>query len=168
MLYVEFKRIGIQIASMIAEHIKSTTINHHYNTMTTHYPISNGIFSELNRLVNNTLVPAYSGRQRVTPQQQHNRASVESLSDDELGVKLRLELPGFSKDEVKLSIDEGILSIVAETEDEQRSFLSKQERRLKISDEADTENIKAKLENGILYLEIPHRAKAEPKTISVN
>ena len=90
---------------------------------------------------------------------------MESLSDDELGVKLRLELPGFSKDEVKLSIDEGILSIVAETEDEQRSFLSKQERRLKISDEADTENIKAKLENGILYLEIPHRAKAEPKTI---
>ena len=153
---------------MIAEHIKSTTINLKYNTMTTHYPISNGIFSELNRLVNNTLVPAYSDRQRAAPQPKHNRASVESLSDDELGVKLRLELPGFSKDEVKLSIDEGILSIVAETEDEQRSFLSKQERRLKISDEADIENIKAKLENGILYLEIPHRAKAEPKTISVN
>ena len=130
---------------MIGEHIKLTTINSNYNIMTTHYPISNGIFSELNRLVNNTLVPAYSGRQRGTPEPEHHRASVESLSDDELGVKVRLELPGFSKEEVKLSIDEGILSIVAETEDEQRSFLSKQERRLKISDEVDTENIKAKL-----------------------
>lgn len=132
--------------------------------MITHYPISNGIFSELNRLVNHTLDPTGADRQRSL----QKRASIEALSDDDEGVKLRLEMPGFKKDEVKLSLDEGVLSIVAETEDEQRSFLSKLERRLKVSDEMDVENISARLENGILYLHIPHREKAEPKTIAVN
>jgi len=132
--------------------------------MITHYPISNGIFGELNRLVNHTLAPTGVDRQRA----QQKRASIEALSDDDDGVKLRLELPGFNKDELKLSLDEGVLSIVAETKDEGRSFLGKLERRLKVSDEMDVENISAKLENGILYLQIPHRAKAEPKTIKVN
>ncbi len=132
--------------------------------MITHYPISNGIFGELNRLVNHTLAPTGVDRQRA----QQKRASIEALSDDDDGVKLRLELPGFNKDELKLSLDEGVLSIVAETKDEERSFLGKLERRLKVSDEMDVENISAKLENGILYLQIPHRAKAEPKTIKVN
>jgi HSP20 family molecular chaperone IbpA len=100
--------------------------------MTTHYPISNGIFSELNRLVNQTLAPASVDRQD-SQRSQHKRPTIEALSDDDEGVKLRLELPGFNKDEVKLSIDEGVLAIVAETEDEQRSFLNKQERRLKVS-----------------------------------
>jgi len=132
--------------------------------MITHYPISNGIFGELNRLVNHTLAPTGVDRQRA----QQKRAGIEALSDDDDGVKLRLELPGFNKDELKLSLDEGVLSIVAETKDEGRSFLGKLERRLKVSDEMDVENISAKLENGILYLQIPHRAKAEPKTIKVN
>ena len=132
--------------------------------MITHYPISNGIFGELNRLVNHTLAPTGVDRQRA----QQKRAGIEALSDDDDGVKLRLELPGFNKDELKLSLDEGVLSIVAETKDEGRSFLGKLERRLKVSDEMDVENISAKLENGILYLQMPHRAKAEPKTIKVN
>ena len=135
--------------------------------MITHYPISNGIFSELNRLVNHTLAPAGVDRQG-SQRGEHKRASIEALSEDGEGVKLRLELPGFNKDEVKLSIDEGVLIIVAETEDEQRSFLNKQERRLKIAEEMDVENIRAKLENGILYLEIPEREKVAPKTIKVN
>ena len=147
--------------------------------MITHYPISNGIFGELNRLVNHTLAPTGVDRQRAQQKRASfeavkrlseglKRAGIEALSDDDDGVKLRLELPGFNKDELKLSLDEGVLSIVAETKDEERSFLGKLERRLKVSDEMDVENISAKLENGILYLQIPHRAKAEPKTIKVN
>ncbi len=57
---------------------------------------------------------------------------------------------------------------MAETEDEERSFLGKEVRRVRISDDVDADNIKARLENGILYLEIPRKVKAEPKTIVVN
>lgn len=136
--------------------------------MTTYYPFSNGLFSELNRLVNSTFGPTYPGSRHGSGLALQDRGSLEALSDDEQGLKLRLELPGFTKEEVKLSVEEGVLRIVAHTEDEGRSFLGKQERRLKIPDEVDSDNIQARLENGILYIQIPHRAKAEPKTITVN
>lgn len=136
--------------------------------MITHYPFSNGIFNELNRFVNQAFEPSgrRNGASYALPL--HERRGLESVSNEEDGWKVRLELPGFNKDEVKLSVDEDILHIVAETSDEARSFLGKVERRVRISDDVDVENIVARLENGLLYLEIPHRAKAEPKTIVVN
>ena len=146
----------------------STTTKPHSIIMTTYHPFSNGLFGELNRLVNSTFGPAYSGSRQGSGLALQDRGSLESLSDDDQGLKLRLELPGYTKDEVKLSVEEGVLRIVANTEDEERSFLSRQERRLRISDEVDIDNIQARLENGILYVQIPHRAKAEPKTIAVH
>ena len=136
--------------------------------MITHYPFNNGIFNELNRVVNQAFAPEAASRANGSRLALQDGGGVESVSHNDDGTKIRLELPGYTKDEVKLSVDEGILRILAETEDEQRSFLGKVERRVRITDEVDVENIKARLENGILYLEIPHRVKAEPKTIAVN
>ncbi|MGB0775546.1 MAG: Hsp20 family protein [Akkermansiaceae bacterium] len=42
------------------------------------------------------------------------------------------------------------------------------ERRIRISDEVDAEKISAKLEDGLLYLEIPKKVKAEPLPIVIN
>ena len=137
--------------------------------MITHYPFNNGIFNELNRVVNQAFAPEAASRANGSRHALQDRCgAIESLSHDDDGTKIRLELPGYTKDEVKLSVDEGILRILAETEDDDRAFLGKVERRVRITDEVDTEKIKARLENGILYLEIPHRVKAEPKTIAVN
>lgn len=137
-------------------------------TMITQHPFANGIFNELNRVVNHALETEAINRCEGDECQLPASTDIESISNDENGWKLRLELPGYSKEEVKLSIDENFLTIVAETEDEERSFLGSEERRVKISDDVDAENIQARLENGILYLEIPRRVKAEPKSIVVN
>lgn len=134
----------------------------------THQPFAHGIFSELNRFANRALESDLgdrcAGEQCVIPANN----DVESISNDPDGWKLRLELPGYNKEEIKLSIDEHFLMITAETEDEERSFLAKEERRIRISDDVDTDKIEAKLENGILYLKIARRVKAEPKSIVVN
>lgn len=135
--------------------------------MITHYPFANGVFNELNRFVNQALESEAVNRCEGEECQVLGGSDVESISNDTDGWKLRLELPGYTKDEVKLSIDEDFLMIVAETEDEERSFLGKEERRVRISDDVDTENISARLENGILFIEIPRRVKAEPKSIVV-
>jgi HSP20 family protein len=153
---------------MIAEQAENQPTHNQYKTMITHYPFNNGIFNELNRFVNQAFIPETTSRPDGARHALEDHAGLESISNDDKGFNIRLELPGYNKDEVRLSVDEGILLIEAETGDEQRSFLGKQERRVRISDEVDVENIKARLENGILYLEIPHRAKAEPKTITVN
>lgn len=134
--------------------------------MTNHYPLTNTVFSELNRFMNHALTGDsrhQNGGSRIS-----SAEGIESISHETDGWKLRLALPGYHKDEVKLSVDDDFLKIIAETEDEDRDFLGKQERRVRISDDVDSDNIEAKLENGILYLKIPLRVKAEPKTIVVN
>ena len=128
------------------------------------YPLNTRIFSELNRFVNEALDPGAAAANDVANE---GGTGVESISNDSNGWKLRLELPGYRKDEVKLSVDEGFLNVVAETEDEERSFLGTEKRRIRISDDIDADNIQARLEDGILYLEIPRKVKAEPKLIVV-
>lgn len=134
--------------------------------MTNYYPIANTVFSELNRFMNRALTGDLSATCRNGSCDRTE--GIESISNDADGWKLRLEFPGYDKDEVNLSVDEDFLTIVAETEDEERDFLGKQERRVRISDDVDTDNIEARLENGILYLKISRRVKAEPKKIVIN
>ncbi|MFK7911508.1 MAG: Hsp20/alpha crystallin family protein [Akkermansiaceae bacterium] len=136
--------------------------------MITNYPITNGFLNDIDRFVNHALGAA-------SPLScSDNKCSVEEKRDNEngsetpLGWNLRFELPGFKKDEVKLHADEEFLNVTAVTEDEARSFLGKVKRRVRISEEVDTEKISAKLEDGILYLEIPRKVKAEPKTIVID
>lgn len=136
--------------------------------MINQYPIANTIFRELDRFVNHALGAA------APLSCEDGKCCVEEAGGEDqdaeakLGWKLRFELPGFKKDEVKLSIDEDFLNVIAETDDEARDFLGTVRRRVRISDEVDVDRIDAKLEDGILYLEIPRRVKAEPKSIVVN
>jgi len=140
-------------------------ITHEHTQLPTVFPFSNRVFTELNRYVNEALI-ADECEEDVP--ECTSADSVESISNDESGWKLRLELPGYRKDEVKISVAEGYINIVAETEDEERSFLANEERQVKVSDDVDSENIVARLEEGILYLEIPRKAKPEPKVITVS
>lgn len=135
--------------------------------MTNHYPLTNTVFSELNRFVNHALSGELAECDNDSCDTRVSK-EIEAISNDTDGWKLRLALPGYTKDEVQLSVDEHFLTIAAETEDEERSFLGKEQRRVRISDDVDSENIQAKLENGILFLKIPRRVKAEPKKIVVN
>lgn len=128
----------------------------------THYPINNRLFSDFDRLVNQAFGTTSNDCCST------GGSSIEDQSEHEEGWKLRLELPGYRKDEVKVSADAEYLHIVAETEDDKRSFLTKQERRVRISDEVDTAGVQARLEDGILFLEIPRKVKEKPVDIVIN
>ncbi len=135
--------------------------------MITQYPITTGFFNDIDRFVNQALGAAAPLSCRDAQCSVEERRDEENETDTTLGWNLRFELPGFKKDEVKLQIDDDFLNVLAKTEDEARSFLGEVKRRVRISDEVDTENISARLEDGILYLEIPRKVKAEPKSIVV-
>ena len=134
----------------------------------THYPLPNGLLSDLDRFVNQAFKASSDECCGDGECATSVKKPIETQSSDAEGWKLRLELPGFRKDEVKISADADFLSVVAETDDEARSFLTKQVRRVRISDEVDPNGIKAKLENGILFLEISRRVKDEPVDIVIN
>jgi HSP20 family protein len=92
---------------------------------------------------------------------------------------LRAELPGFSKDEVKLKVTPTTIDISAERKKvsiEKRENFYKQERAygtarriMTLPEEVKTEGVKAKFENGILEVVMPKREvkKKDEKEIKV-
>ena len=137
------------------------------NNIITRYPTHTSFFTDFDRFFNQALGAASPLACREGSCSVEEKHDAENDTDTTLGWNVRFELPGFKRDEVKLDIDDEFLNVTAETADENRSFLGQVKRRLRISDEVDTEKISAKLEDGILYLEIPRKVKAAPKTIVV-
>ena len=82
---------------------------------------------------------------------------------DEKSYKLEFELPGFSKNDINISVDKNILKIDAKNS--KRAYL----KNLALTDNCDSDAITADLENGILYVEIPFKTKNETeKVIKIN
>ena len=65
--------------------------------------------------------------------------------------RLRLDLPGFTREEVSLSLEKQELTVTAKSERED-IFLSDFERTYHLPDDIDPNGINAKLENGVLDL----------------
>ena len=79
------------------------------------------------------------------------------------------ELPGFTKDDIDLTLENGILSINGEKkfeekdEDKNKNYYCRElrygkfSRKINVGQKVDEEKIKAKFENGILHLELPYK-----------
>ena len=96
------------------------------------------------------------------------------IKEDDAGYELEMDLPGFKKDEIKVSLNEGYLTITAakgldqdEQDKETGKYIRKErfagacERSFYVGDELMEKDIKAKFKHGILKLTIPKKeAKA--------
>lgn len=94
---------------------------------------------------------------------------------------LCIELPGFNKSEIKVSLENGYLTVSAEKqqkedgEKENARYLRKEcrvscQRSYYVGDDVEQENVRAKYENGILTLNVPKQQpkKIAPKTIDID
>ena len=104
------------------------------------------------------------------------------IREHDAGYELDIDLPGFKKDEIKVELENGYLTISATKgadNDEQdkkgkyirrERYAGKMQRSFYVGDDVTQEDIKAKFENGILRLSIPKKdAKAveTKKTIAI-
>lgn len=93
------------------------------------------------------------------------------------GYQFEMEMPGISKDFIKISLENGYLMVETETcESEKKErylhrerFVGKATRRFYVGNDYSVEDVKARLENGILYLNLPKETKnkAEKKFITI-
>ena len=97
------------------------------------------------------------------------------------GFEVDIDLPGFKKDEINLSLENGYLTVTAakgldETENDKKGRIIRQERwsgsmqrSFFIGKELTEEDIKAKFEDGVLKLSIPKKEAKLPekKTIMI-
>lgn len=74
---------------------------------------------------------------------------------------LKIEIPGFDKDQINIEINNNVLAIY--TSKEQRKFV----KSWKLSTEFDQDNISAELKNGILSIVLQKKQSAKTKFITV-
>jgi HSP20 family protein len=88
---------------------------------------------------------------------------------------VELDLPGVKQENLELTFEKGALSITAERiapEAERTNWhdergYGKVTRIVSLPDSADTENINAALESGVLHVTVPKKPEAQPKRIEV-
>jgi HSP20 family molecular chaperone IbpA len=95
------------------------------------------------------------------------------IKESETGYDLAVELPGYKKEDMKLELKDGCLTISAEIKhdndekDEKGNFIrreryyGKSSRSFYVGEEVTEEDIKAKYEDGILKISVPKK-EAKP------
>lgn len=100
------------------------------------------------------------------------------ISETEAEYTIQAELPGVKKDAVKVTMENGVLTIQGERRQEQREggrphhrverMYGRFARTFTLPDTVDTGKVRAKYADGMLYLHLPKSEKAKPKQIEVN
>ncbi|MEO7100605.1 MAG: Hsp20/alpha crystallin family protein [Luteolibacter sp.] len=91
----------------------------------------------------------------------------EAFHESEDAWIIRLDLPGFAKEEVSLTVTDNILKLDAETPPD-RPFGGKFERRWKLGEAIDQSALSARLENGVLEVRLAKKTPVEEKPITIN
>jgi HSP20 family protein len=112
--------------------------------------------NEINRFIDRNVVdPSLTTRPR------------ELFHESESAWILRLDLPGYQKTDIALTVTDRVLTLLAETQPEQ-PFGGRFERQWKLGDDVDVSAIVARLENGVLELTLPKRPKVVPQPVTIH
>ncbi|NVK41829.1 MAG: Hsp20 family protein [Oceanospirillaceae bacterium] len=108
------------------------------------------------------------------------KAPAIDVHQNDGGYRVKVDLPGVKKEDIKVSLDNGILSIRAETKSEEKEEkegkLIRQERhfgeflrQLSVGSDVDPASIKAQFDNGVLTLDLPKQQSLpeEKRQISI-
>ena len=116
----------------------------------------------------NTVVPE---ERQVTP-----TIPKVNISETEKAYKLEVAVPGLSKKDINISVDNDVLTISAELEKEEKEYLRQEfnyrqfVRKFTLTDDIDQEAIKASFSNGVLEITLNKKEIVvdRPKTIKIS
>ncbi|MGC9452711.1 MAG: Hsp20/alpha crystallin family protein [Oceanipulchritudo sp.] len=133
-----------------------------------HDSFFNDPWTDLDRLFESTLPELYqwsplrmTGRERSLP--------LDVYEDDNTRV-IRLEVPGVRKKDIDISLENAVLSVHAKREEKTEEGKSTVEfsRSISVGDDVNPDKIIARLEDGILTIELPKGEHAKPKQITIS
>lgn len=87
--------------------------------------------------------------------------------ENSVGIKLILDVPGASSEGLNINIETGELKVIADTGILRCDKAVRYKRTFQISDQMDIENVKAKLDNGILELTLPKHEHAKVHKVKI-
>lgn len=141
-------------------------LNRHRDAMTTQDPFEWNVDRLFNRWLGESVWPAgYVGAYPV------------DIYEDDESVYVEAEMPGFKKEQINVTIEQGLLSITAErqpqtAEDGSKGHLrerrsSRYQRLFTLPTTVEDDKVEARLEDGVLHLRFPKAAQVKPRRISV-
>jgi len=103
---------------------------------------------------------------------------VADITEDEKEYLIKAELPEMKKEEVKVTVENAVLTISGERKFEKEEKKKKYHRvergygtfvrSFTLPEDADANKVKAEFKNGLLTVHLPKSEKAKPKEIEVN
>jgi HSP20 family protein len=104
---------------------------------------------------------------------------VIDLHENDNSYTVKAEIPGVKKEDIDVTVQDGVLTINAESryehEDKKDGRVIRQERRygkyvrsIRLGKDIDEEKVKANYKDGVLELKLPKVEEVKPKKISVN
>lgn len=92
--------------------------------------------------------------------------TIKNETDNEY--ELQFVLPGLTKDDVSVTVEENLLKVSYTNEENENSFVHTFERSYQLPEDVSQSKISAKSENGILKITIPKNKKVtKQRTISI-
>ncbi|MEK6550333.1 MAG: Hsp20/alpha crystallin family protein [Pseudomonadota bacterium] len=108
-----------------------------------------------------------------------NLVPAMDVAETEHGYVIKAEMPGVRKEDINITLENGVLSIAGESREEKEEKdngrVIRQERRygkyvrsLRLGTEVDDKQIKAAYKDGILEITVPKAEAVKPKKIAVD
>ena len=130
----------------------------------------------LNRMFNRPALPRTNGNSKETMVVADWIPSVD-VSETEGEYQIKAEIPDVKKEDVKVTVEDGVLTIQGERKHEKEEKGKKYHRversygsfvrSFTLPDLVDEEKVKAEFKDGVLNLQLPKSEKAKPKAIEV-
>lgn len=138
-------------------------------------PVS--VLNDINKLFEQTFFPQTSREKDYSSLETSQWIPAVDVKESQHDFSLKVDLPGIDKNDVSISMENGVLSIQGERTEENRTesdhyyrverVSGKFYRRFALPETADAEKIQANMTKGVLHIKIPKKEIAQPKSIEI-
>ncbi len=100
-----------------------------------------------------------------------------NITENDNRIKLEFELPGMERNDIKVTVKDGLLTVSGERKEEKKDekenyvrneiYSGQFSRSFTLPETVEVDKISADYKNGLLTLSLPKSEKARPKTIEV-
>ncbi|MGB5179224.1 MAG: Hsp20/alpha crystallin family protein [Gammaproteobacteria bacterium] len=127
--------------------------------------------------INDEMNRYFSSMRNTAANQEHDWTPAVDIQEDDNRYVLTADIPGVNRNDVEITLEEGVLTVKgerkSETGVEEEAYRRRERihgtflRQFNLPDTVDTANISAKAEDGVLKIAIPKQEKPEPRRINV-
>jgi HSP20 family protein len=119
----------------------------------------------------------FTDEKALAPFQMNGKLPAIDVKETEEAMTVDAELPGLKQEEIKVTVEEGVLTISAERKKEKdektknvhrtERYYGRMERKLALPASVEDAKIDAVYKDGVLHVTLPKKASAKPKAVTV-